>query len=101
VRLTDLNPKWIALEENGDALGVTFLCPHCRQAHVGVYFAEPVDTNGVPGIDPSLPLFIAQHPENLYWHRAGDSFDTLTLTPSVDVSKHGHWHGFVTGGEIT
>lgn len=25
---------------------------------------------------------------------------TLTLTPSVDASKHGHWHGFITNGEI-
>lgn len=101
MRLNELNPKWIALKENGDAIGVTFLCPHCRQVHVGVYFAQPVDIDGVLGIDPSLPLFIAQHPENLYWQRNGDTFEALTLTPSIDTSQHGHWHGFVTNGEVT
>jgi hypothetical protein len=34
------------------------------------------------------------------WQRAGDTFDTLTLSPSIDASKHGHWHGFIQGGEI-
>lgn len=101
MRLSELSPKWIAVRENGDAIGVTFLCPHCRQVHIGAWFAEPVDINGIPGIDLDLPLFMAQHPENKYWHRTGDTFETLTLTPSVDTSQHGHWHGFLTSGAIT
>lgn len=28
----------------------------------------------------------------------GDTFDNLTLTPSVDRSGDGHWHGFITNG---
>jgi len=101
VRLTELNPKWIALKEGGDVIGVTFPCPHCRLVHVGAWFAEPVDMDGISGIDPALPLFMAKHPENKYWHRTGETFDTLTLTPSIDTSAHGHWHGFVTNGEVT
>ena len=30
----------------------------------------------------------------------GETFETLTLTPSVDASAAGHWHGHVTDGEV-
>jgi hypothetical protein len=32
------------------------------------------------------------------WQRTGETFETLTLTPSVDCSAWGHWHGFITNG---
>jgi len=31
---------------------------------------------------------------------SGASFETLTVTPSLDASRAGHWHGFITDGEI-
>lgn len=36
------------------------------------------------------------------WHRTGDTFDTLTLAPSIDASKthEGGWHGHVRNGLI-
>lgn len=38
------------------------------------------------------------------WNIAGGieaaSFDTLTVTPSLDGSAGGNWHGFITNGEI-
>ena len=37
----------------------------------------------------------------LLWKRTGENFETLTLTPSVDASAEGHWHGFITNGNIT
>jgi hypothetical protein len=30
----------------------------------------------------------------------GDGFGDLSLSPSVDASKYGHWHGTITRGEI-
>jgi hypothetical protein len=100
MRLSELNPKWCALREGGDAIAISFECPHCRECKLVVFFADPVDTNGLPGIDLDVTHYIAEHPERPYWHRTGDTYDTLTLSPSVDVSKHGHWHGFVTNGDI-
>ena len=26
--------------------------------------------------------------------------DDLTVTPSIDASASGHWHGFITNGEV-
>jgi hypothetical protein len=34
------------------------------------------------------------------WEFKGDDFNTLTVTPSIDASKSGNWHGFITNGEI-
>jgi hypothetical protein len=34
------------------------------------------------------------------WDRNGDSLDTLTLTPSIQVHGHCNWHGFIRNGEI-
>lgn len=101
MRLTELNPKWIALKEGGDVVGITFMCPHCREVHVGAWFAEPMDMDGVTGIDPEIETFFGKHPEDKRWNRTGDTYETLTLTPSIDTSAHGHWHGFLTGGAIT
>jgi hypothetical protein len=32
------------------------------------------------------------------WQRTGNTFETLTLTPSIDASPD--WHGYVTSGQI-
>lgn len=40
-------------------------------------------------------------PPGYRWTRTGEDFSTLTLTPSIDGSKAGHWHGHVTAGAVT
>jgi hypothetical protein len=30
----------------------------------------------------------------------GDDFERMTVTPSVDASQAGHWHGFINYGHI-
>jgi hypothetical protein len=92
MRLVDLDPHWIGTHDESGLrdthLGVSFRCPQpdCEQ-RLYVPFANPPS-----GAAPML----AEH----LWHREGETFETLTLTPSVDVSKYGHWHGFITAGEI-
>lgn len=34
------------------------------------------------------------------WKFDGNDFETMTVTPSVDASASGNWHGFITAGEI-
>lgn len=109
--LMDLAPRWgvdadIVLNgvsqhfEGRHGMGMTFACPHCVALHpgvlerggpvqfLGVWFANPID--GLVPTDGATHL----------WQRGGDSFENLTLTPSVDASSSGHWHGFITNGEI-
>ena len=34
------------------------------------------------------------------WHMSGNDFSDMSITPSIDASISGHWHGFITGGEV-
>ena len=99
MRLTELAPRWAMdadiviggvhrhyADRHGMAL--TFECPHCRTCRLGVWFANPID--GLPPTDDAKTL----------WQRTGESFDVLTLTPSIDASNHGHWHGTIFNGEV-
>lgn len=96
MRLLALNPRWAtdsySAPSGGWRLGVTFECPCCkgtsRATRLAVFFANPPD-GGVPPSNRNL------------WMREGDTFDTLTLTPSIDASASGHWHGFIKGGQVT
>lgn len=34
------------------------------------------------------------------WGHSGDSFENLSLAPSIDARAAGHWHGWVTDGLV-
>lgn len=89
IPLADLDPSWIEIQ--GRRVGVLFECPCCRRSSLAVLFANPVDGGPPHPPDPAYP--------SPRWRRDGDSFATLTLAPSVDASRAGHWHGFVTNGQ--
>lgn len=105
MKLIDLDPRWTVEVAERQGMGITFDCPHCQGnapediARLGVWFVNPIDggspasektreftSNGVRGL---MPL----------WTRTGDTFETLTLTPSINAEISGHWHGYITNGE--
>ena len=109
MKLIDLDPRWcsdgdiviggvVKHFEGRRGMAVSFECPHCvarfqqtgdrRVQRLAVWFQNPVD--GGPPTDDAKHL----------WQRTGDTFETLTLSPSIDASSDGHWHGFITNGEI-
>lgn len=108
-RLVDCNPRW-GRRSGGDASSyITFDCP---EGHVGCRVSIP--------FTPSLDGAVMPEPN---WERTGDSFDVLTLTPSIKHnSKYASreeaiaagcvpelvtpamlctFHGHVTNGAIT
>lgn len=105
MKLTDLNPRWLA-EDGRHGQGVTFDCPGecCASAptmtqwqpgdpqwkrRAGVVFENPIG-GGAPMPGPEA------------WQRTGDSFETLTLSPSVRIEPletPPHWHGHIVNGE--
>jgi hypothetical protein len=93
VKLADLQPAWVT--KTGRVIGVRFTCPCCHGCQVGVLFANPPD-GGAP--HPNDPQCVGNN-DGERWDREGDTFDDLTLRPSIDGSPS-HWHGFVTKGEI-
>lgn len=106
VRLVDLNPRWFTFHgwasDSPFRIGLTFECPHCRNERLGVLFDEPIDPDNV-GATFAVPYDAAAFSNGFgmkVWNRNGETFDTLTLTPSIDGSHVGHWHGFITNGEV-
>jgi hypothetical protein len=98
MRLTELKPRWSGLP-GGIKDGVTFQCPHCGTQRLGIKFSPPIDPEGWwPKI--AQPTYAGMN----VWHRqSGETFDTLTITPSVNakIDVAGHWHGYITNGEVT
>lgn len=98
-KLVDLNPRWV-FDDQHRRIGVSFRYPVSCKFNLGddcrayVQFANTLD--GAP-----------HNPKG--WQRAGETFETLTLTPSVlahhqdftgQSSGECDWHGFVTNGEV-
>jgi hypothetical protein len=112
MKLTDLEPRWFTfMAHPADGVdirsGISFLCPHCMTQRLGVRFEPVIDKAGLME-KFHLLLPIDDKPT---WHRDGDTFETLTLTPSIDASGFrvnmpemiafvGHWHGYITKGEV-
>ena len=84
--LVDLEPRFTS--EDGRRTGVSFACPKCGDHRVFVFVDPP--------FDPGPPLASP-------WKRTGDTFETLTLTPSIVARRPGQtaecWHGFITNGQ--
>jgi hypothetical protein len=95
MRLSELVPRWIGFD--GERLGLSFECPHCRSQRLAIAFhhrgRELVDDQHILAV----PGEIGKH----IWTLDGtEDFETLSLTPSIDASGAGHWHGFITGGDV-
>ena len=104
MKLTELDPRWCGAggeyvsDKDGNpfpkrhGIGVIFNLPCGCDAPCFIPFANPLD--GGPPI----------HTENAQWRRVGDTFETLSLTPSILRAKEKGgcgWHGFITAGEVT
>ncbi len=87
-------------------MGIIFRCPvhPGGGCHQGVWFKNPIDGGAVyvnPDPNPKWPT--------KHWQRTGDTFEALTLSPSVHVhdtdadgNRAGtHWHGHITNGEVS
>jgi hypothetical protein len=99
MRLLDLNPRWFVLEEGGPIVGLGFQCPHCLIQRLSVLFHH--SGASAAGEDQYIRAHHGGAADRFIWDLPGQQdFETLTLTPSIDASKSGHWHGFITGGEI-
>lgn len=82
--LKTLDPQFY--EMDGEKYGMTFRCPNCR-ARGGVFFE-----NSIPSGKNLRPATGAT------WKREGDTFETMTLNPSVRMFNH--FHSWIKGGML-
>lgn len=102
MKLVDMNPSWYS-DRGGHGQGLLFDCPvHGGEHKIGVPFENPIDGG------PKTRRGQGKNGDK-WWTRTGETFETLTLTPSLhmkdgdpdDPASPTHWHGFVTNGSIT
>jgi len=91
MKLIELDPRWTAAEADRKGQGIVFLCPKCKNHFLGVFFQNP--------IDGKAPFVGAGKTNENNWSRTGDTFETISITPSIKVVGCCEWHGFVTNGE--
>lgn len=103
-RLSDANPVFLGHGGPGvthdgqpvprrEGIGLQFDCPIHEECWTAVIFENPLDGARPPD------GFSGQ----ARWQRTGDTFDTLTLAPSIRcVGKVGEcrWHGFIRNGRF-
>jgi hypothetical protein len=112
--LVDLKPKWIQPNQWADAsppfyIGISFLCPHCihepcptcghmRGKRLAVSFWPPIDPQNMlaqPHIAAAKQAWVGLTPHTRV---SGETFETLTLAPSIGFDAAGHWHGRIVDG---
>lgn len=101
VPLVDLEPEWLTVGTTLGA-GVKFKCP-CRRLGIGdhqhtltVLFLNPLA--GKPAPDNAATQ---GNNAGVRWARSGLTFEDLHLSPSIDASHAGCWHGNITHGKAT
>lgn len=116
MRLVDLDPRWL-LNDASERVGFYFLSPTNRTYRQSCFFA-PTPTReqfrsfwreqGLLSADEDTrdlarPMIQGCKPETK-WTVAGGvddaTFETISVTPSLDGSAGGLWHGHITNGEI-
>ena len=104
MRLLDLDPRWLMKDDK--RIGFTFNGPLARGFRQSCFvFSPPTrdqwrifeenlgDENEVQGCTPGTQWTIAGGIESA-------DFATLSVSPSIDGSAGGEWHGFITNGQI-
>ena len=130
MKLTDCHPVWWGAgpEPGRKGLGISFDCPICvREGRLSLHgpgpfptgaertdrtfapffpvaFANPLD--GGPALPPDTDPITGQLVHKARWQRTGETFETLTLSPSIDASAQDHgthkgWHGHCQNGVLT
>ena len=105
MKLTDLEPRWIHPNI------FVFLCPHCRKILLS---CKNVNMKHKEQREIFEKEFGDDWNRQVVWSNPGQSWsisgsvptDTtaafitdLTVSPSIDASDSGHWHGNITAGE--
>jgi hypothetical protein len=115
-RLTGWSPHWVNIPAAADGvkiyIGVSFLCPHCthspcptcgaqRGKRLAFSFWPPIIPSENNAVSQELAMQCVEQVPHANFHQrlSGDSFETLTIKPSIGFESAGHWHGTITQGE--
>ncbi len=106
MRLTELEPRWIHPNI------FVFLCPHCRKILLScknIEMPRQQQWDILSTERQRIGMEIVPTKPEQAWSISGsvptdtrvDFITDLTVTPSIDASASGHWHGVITKGECS
>ena len=100
IKLSELNPHWVGA--GGEGISDKDGNPVPYRANVAILFDCPCGCSTQVLLTISNPLGGAEpiKDDRHTWERTGDTFETLTLTPSFRRASHCGYHGWVTSGEV-
>lgn len=102
MRLLDLSPDWLVYE--GRRVAMIFRCPHCLDDKERWWLTCFFEASGtLPqwfGEDAKEDEIVNLCRADQQWARTSDDFASMSITPSIDASHSGHWHGFITNGAV-
>lgn len=93
MKLSELAPRFWGV--NGERLGMSFNCPHCLTTRLAI----ALHVDGHLTLDKSHIMAVAPETHHI-WECTSEDFSAMTVSPSVDASAQGHWHGFIRAGNI-
>lgn len=104
MRLAELQPRWLVNEP--DRKLFIFLCPHCRKRWLSCKnFAFPVHEQielfERALRDEEMDVVVPMNDATCWKLERSESWDTLSVSPSIDASPSGDWHGHIKNGAIT
>lgn len=100
MKLSELEPRWLS-----DNVFV-FRCPHCRNTWLScknavISTGDQIDMFQAADLDPTGPRYaVVPMRQDVIWQWDSRDFATMSVTPSIDASASGHWHGHITQGQI-
>lgn len=110
MRLAELEPRWLINEP--DRKLFIFMCPHCRKRWLSCknfvlsvgdqieLFAKALKTDADEVCSGKHTTVVPMKDAVCWKIEHHESWDTLSVTPSIDASPSGDWHGFITNGAI-
>jgi hypothetical protein len=104
IRLVELHPTWTLAPTVADGVvvytGISFWCP-CWLRHPGKKDSRRIACsfeNAIEAVMPKIDGWTGW-PRQKGWLRRGETFETLSLLPSVNAGPP-HWHGCITSGDL-
>lgn len=111
MKLTDLDPRWLI--RDGRRIGFIFRSPVKRSWYQSCLLEKCNADTQRDLFNAALRDLADEGQESAQYTRVqgcrsdcawkiteGSDFTNLSVTPSIDGSAGGLWHGYITGGEI-
>ena len=97
MKLIELEPRWIHPNL------FVFKCPHCLKVLLSCKNIVMPEQEQHDLFEKALGedwnMIVVGCKDKMAWTISNTDFTTMTVTPSLDASKSGHWHGNITNGE--